>query len=247
MAAPMLVVGGIVMWLTGTWVVPWSRDGYVRRLMHLWSAWATHAQWAYDQFSQRQGKFDARLAALSPPQCIADHERLVSLVTEIDRLRTQTAIPFPERARQVTLTLQTARQTKDELVLRAATGDERRYAAALDRLFEEPRSEYATAAARSERATEQAMQKLARIRPPAPAAAEHEALVAAFGAQLTAARESHAAAQAADPERAAAVAAQWDAAMAALRDARTRITDRLGHGDRWPVPADSAATDGAHQ
>lgn len=244
--AAALVAGVVLMWFAGAWVLPWSRDAYVRRLVRLWSAWATHAEWAYNQFSRRQAKFSDRLSALSPPpEYAAEHERLVSLAAEADRLRSDSTIPFAKRVRQVTLTQQAARQAKDEAVHHVATDAGRHYAAALNRLFEERGSEYATAAARSERATAQAVQKLARIRPPAAVKSEHEALGAAFGTLHTAVREFHDAAQAADPERAAVAAAGWESAMANAREARDRIIDRLQHSERWPSPADGPATDAA--
>jgi hypothetical protein len=236
--APALLSGAVLMWFAGAWVLPWSRDGYLRRLMRLWNAWATHAQWAYSQFSQRQAKFGDRLAALAPPRDLSvEHERLVSLAGETDRLRRDSAIPFAERVHQVTLTRQAARQVKDEAVRRAVTGTSRRYADALDRLSEERRRDYAAAAARSERATEQAAERLARIRPPRAAKTDHDALVAAFGALLAAAREFHAAAQAADPDRASLAAAGWESAMADVREARGRIIERLELDERWPSHA----------
>jgi hypothetical protein len=246
-AAPGFVVGGVLLWVAGAWVFPWTRDAYFRRVIRVWRDWAAHTQGAYNQFSQRQTKFGARLAALSPPsESIAAHERLVSLVAESDRLRTQSAIPFPERVRQVATTQQTARQAKDALVRDTRAG-EPRYAAALGRLFEDRSSEYATAALRSEHAAEQAIQKLRRMRPPAAAAAEHETLVAAFGAQLEAARKFHAASRAADPERVAGAAGEWEAAVAALRAAAARVADLLDYTVRWPAFEDRAAPDASHR
>jgi hypothetical protein len=154
--AAAVLAGAVLMWFAGAWVLPRTRDGYVRRLMRVWNAWANHGHWVHGQVSRRQGKFADCIAALSPPpECAAEHERLVSLAAEVDRLRSDGSIPFPERVRQVALRQQAARQAKDEAVRRAAGGP---YAVALDRLFEERRSEYVRTAAISERAISEAEQ-----------------------------------------------------------------------------------------
>src|SRR5262249_38101393 len=164
----------------------------------------------------------------------------VSLVAEADRLPTSTSgMPYPERVRLVALAQQSVQRAKDEIVRRAATGAEQRYAADLERLFTERRSEYMAAAGRSEDAADDAGRKLSNRQPRASVRAEHEALVAAFRERLITTRELHAAVQGADPDRAFAAASQLDSGGAEMRAAVERVVDRLGYWDRWPTPADS--------
>jgi hypothetical protein len=62
-AAGCVAGSAVLLWLSGAWVLPWSRDGYVRRVGKAWTNWAIEAQWAYDVVSRHTSRLDR----LSPP------------------------------------------------------------------------------------------------------------------------------------------------------------------------------------
>jgi hypothetical protein len=240
-AALAAVLSAVVTWFVGAWVVPRSRDAYLRRLIRLLQAWTTDTQWSYDRFRQKQSRFRQQLEGVSPPpEYLSEHTRLVELAEEHDRLRAERTAS-PSHARAVTATQVAARQVREKLARHAASDEQRGYVAELDDLLGRRQDEYATAAARSERATTDAVRKLARIRPPESGAAEHDALSNAFRAHLDVARAFHESTQAAEPERVAAAISAWDASVAKLRAAVQQVMDRLDFYERWPGPEPSAS------
>lgn len=235
--AILAVVAGLgVVWLAGGWVAPRSSDAYVRRLMHLWRQWALDTQWSYDQFTIWQARFGSRLQALSPPpEYISDHERLVTLAEEQNRVRAKRSTA-PEDARAMTDLQARAWELKGKLARHATTDEQRAYVDGLERLFADRRAEYARAAARSEQATDDALRSLSRVRGPAVADVPHQELRAAFEAHLAAARAFHEASQAAEANRVAEAAEGWTVSVGRLRDAMRHLADSVRYYDRWPDP-----------
>lgn len=144
------------------------------------------------------------------------------------------------RARAVAATQEAAQQVKDELARDAASDEQMAYVVALDELFARRQAEYATAAARSEQATTEAVRRLARVKPPASVIAEHDALRNALSAHLDDVHALIESSQAADPERVADAAARLEVFVAFLRDVVRQLTDTLDYYTRWPAPAASS-------
>ena len=236
-AVPILVVAAGFLWLAGAWVRPRSRDAYVRRLLRLRDTWAVETKLAYGQFDARQSKFTSRLIALSPPPDYQrEHDRLVSLATERDRLRGVRSTS-PNWGRDVVQAIQGIRDVHDQISRRAISGEQRAYVEAVDRLLAARRRDYATAAREVERATVEAAGKLACIKPPDLARGEHEELRCAFAAQVDVTRRFHEANESADPDAVAKATADWYASLANIREIFGRLGEQLGFHQRWPLPA----------
>jgi hypothetical protein len=217
------------------WALPYSRDAYVRRFASVWTEWATGAQWAYDTFSRRQSELVARLDRLSaPPEFEEERRHLVRLVAEFDRPMSDEATPFPERARQGVATLRELRLTDERLAARASTDAQRRYSAALHALVDKHLAEYATATRKAERAIDDALRSLSRMRAPSALTNQHADVIEAFHAYRTSVREFHSACQSRQPARAEAAARQWELAREQLRSAGAAVNERLEHGAREP-------------
>lgn len=233
-AIPVLLVALGCAWLSGAWVRPHSGDAYVRRLYRIWGEWAAGTRVSYGRFERKQSRFPERVRALSPPpERLADHERLVSLVEEHERLRSG-RIASASHAFELTTAQRAARQAKDELQA-ACNATAAPYASDLDKLFGARKSQSADAAAEAERETEIALRKLEQLRPPLPVAAQHASLVEAFRAHLDVTRRFHGASAAADPERTAKAVQAWMESVATLREAAQAIRDALGYSERWPA------------
>jgi hypothetical protein len=238
------VAGSLLLWLGGAWDLPWSRDGYLRRLSRVWTDWTTGATWADDVFSRRQSKLTARLDRLSPPPSYEDeHAHLESFRAERERLRSQESLAFADRASRSVALLRLLSELAGRLDSRATTDAERRYVAVLEEVLAESRSRYATAASNADRVTEQTMRKLGRLHHPASVRVEHAQLVDAFRAYLATARAFRAACEAEDPDRVATSARDLELAQREVDVAGTAISERLDYDARWPVAASRADPD----
>ena len=235
-AVPCVGVAGGAMWLVGVWVLPWTRDAHLRRVLRIWRTWAAETQWANAEATRNRGKFVNRLVAIDPPDELrAQHEHLVSLAEEHDRLGRQwprTPAPLSEGA----AVQRAEREEKEKLIAEASLDAHRSYAVELDRLLTTAREEFAHAAARYEDATERALRRLAQMTPPSSAHAEHALLTAGFEEHLGAARRFHAALRMVDPKNVAATAADWEKSLTSLRVLVASLGEQLEHDQRWPVP-----------
>jgi xanthosine utilization system XapX-like protein len=89
-AFPCVGVAAGAMWLVGAWVLPWTRDAHFRRVVRIWGTWVSETQWANAEAARNRRRFLRRLGAPDPPDELrAQHEHLVSLVEEHDRLGRQ--------------------------------------------------------------------------------------------------------------------------------------------------------------
>jgi hypothetical protein len=234
-AAAAIVASGLLLWLSGAWDLPWSRDGYLRRLGNVGMDWSTDATWVGDALARRQSKLSARLDRLVPPQSFeGEHASLNALRAEGDRLRSDESIEGSSRSVEL---LREVRELVSRLDARATTDAERRYVAVLNEALGETRSQFVTAAMHAERATEHAIRKFARMRHPASVRTEHAQLVDACRAYLASARAFRAACDAEDPDLVAASALDLERTWQEADAAGTAIFERLEYDACWPAAA----------
>jgi hypothetical protein len=228
-AAGCFAASAALLWLSGAWVLPWTRDAYVRRVGRAWTDWAIEAQWAYDRFTRPPSRHLNGLDRLSPPSEFEDaHARLMALRDEAERLNRDGSARHAERASHSVAAQLAFAETRDRLAATATTDAQRRYAATLDELLNERLAHYAATTRKAEQAAEKAVRILARMRVPAAAAREHAELLEASRSHLDAMREFHAAvSQSRDPGRAAAAAGRLDRAEEQLVSAGAAVSDEL--------------------
>ena len=234
-AVPFIAVAVGGMWLVGAWVLPGTRDAYLRRVMRIWRNWASQTQWCNVQSVRTRARFVRSVRALEPPvELSGQHERLVSLLEERDRLAGQSP-RTPARMSEMTVAQRSAREVKEKLMAESSLGSHRPYAVALDRLFATAQEDYVEMAARSEAATESALRAVERMTPPSRVGAEHALLMAGLREHLDVARRFHAATRAADPKAVEAAAIEWEGSDSRLRDLVSSVGDQLEYRQRWPV------------
>lgn len=234
LAAIAVLVGAAVLWFVGAWVIPHSRDAYVRRLTRIWRQWVLDTQGSYDRFIQGQAKFVSDLRSLSPPAAyVTSHERLVHLEDAQDQLRRKRSRD-PTNAHAVAETEAQARALREMLARRANTDEKRAYIASLNRLFTDRAAKYDRTAELVEQATTNAIETLRKMRAPVVAAEKHQTLVVAFEAHLRAVQAWHQAAKTAEPDQVETAAGEWTATAQELFDCLRRDADRVGHYERWP-------------
>jgi hypothetical protein len=235
-AVPLIGLAAGAMWLVGAWVLPWTRDAHIRRVLRTWGTWASEAQWTRAELERQRAKFIERLRALEPPaDRVGQHEQLVSLTEEQDRLWRQWP-RTPALLSEMTAVQRAMRGVGTKLIADAGLESQASYAVALDRLFASAREAYAKMAARSEAATERALRGLEQITPPLTGQAEHALLTAGFQKHLDTARRFHAACRASDPKSVEAAAVDWERSVRDLRGLVARLGDELEHDRRWSAP-----------
>jgi hypothetical protein len=232
-ASVCFVLSATLLWLSGTWVLPRSRDSYLANLSDVWTDWASQVQQAAAVSSRRRAEGVGRLQVLPcPPEFGDEHQRLMTLLGETGSVNSDSSVPFAERASRATGTLHALAEVKDRLAARASTDAQRHYAAALESLLDERLAHYATATRNAEDATEEAVRILSRMRVPAESTTAHAAVIEAFTAYLASAREFHEACQSLQASRAATAAAQLESTQARLLTVVTRIDARLDYATR---------------
>lgn len=243
-AIPSVAVAVGATWLVGAWVLPWTRDAYLRRVMRIWRHWASQTQWCNVQSVRTRAKFVRGVRALQPPvELRGQHERLVSLLEERDRLARQSP-RTPALMSEMTVAQRSAREVKEKLIAESTLGSHRPYAVALNRLFATAQEDYVEMAAKSEAATESALRAVERITPPSTVGTEHALLTAGLREHLDVARRFHAATRAADPKGVEAAAMEWEGSNNRLWDLLSSVGDHLEYRQRWPVPSvEPPATD----
>lgn len=165
-AVPFAAVALGGMWLVGAWVLPWTRDAYLRRVSRIWRDWASQTQWCNVQSARTRARFVQGVRALQPPGDLrTQHERLVSLLDERDRVARQSP-RTPALMSEMTAAQRSAREVKEKLTAESTLDSHRPYAVALNRLFATAQEHYAEMATRSEAATERALRAVERATPP---------------------------------------------------------------------------------
>ena len=230
-AGACIALGLALLWLRGTWVLPWTRDGYLRRVQEVTWRWRQNAQWARDVSSRRRAKLRGELRRLAPPPGgESEHERLVALVPE-----DEASAPFDVRVANAIAVLA---QLDDAAARARATADTtagRRYARGLEVIVERGRSSSDAEAARAEEASHAAALALARMKPPASARDEHGRVAEAFREYLAAVQLFRGACAGHDAPRAGAAARGLASAQNELQAALVALAERLDYAARWPV------------
>jgi hypothetical protein len=222
--AVLLPVGALLLWLTGAWVRPGGADAYARRVLRVFGDWTAYTSSLDGRYEHRLGKFERRLAALTPPDELrADHERLVALFAEPVAAWTDGDTPSAERLRRELTARVAAQELLDSIRARAPQSD---YVTELDRIRAAQREEYAVAAADADRAASDAARRLEGITPPPAAADDHAALVAALYDLHAANVRLRAARDAVDADGAGAALEAWEEATRRVQDHAQRIAER---------------------
>jgi hypothetical protein len=247
-AAACFGLSAVLLWLSGFWVGPGSRDGYLRKLSGAWCAWAADIQWSSVVFSRESGKLADRVARLGPPREFEGaHAELVSLLDASKRVTRDRSTPLHERTSQSLTAIAAAEQVSDRLSLAASTPAQQRFAAEISSLLATRAEEFAKAARKAERASDTAVRTITRMHAPTGAREEHIAVVDAFTAYRESACEYYAAIQARQPTRAETAAQHVQRAQAGLRAASKAIQRCLDYEERWPVPSESPEVEAKHR
>jgi hypothetical protein len=218
-----LACGVGLVWFGVKRVLPGSRDSYLRRVGDVWRAWQQRAQSAYDVSARGRARLRGEIKRIEPPaEFEAEHAELVLLTSDDDRPGT-----FVERVERAVAVLEEIDAILGRLRDRAIAPDERRYVRALEAVRERRGDRAAMTSSRAEVASHDAAVRLARMRPPAEAAEEHERLAEAFREYLAAATVFHSACLAPDARRAANAAAGLESAQRELRGAYAALAERL--------------------
>jgi hypothetical protein len=149
---------------------------------------------------------------------------------------------LPERGRLTVALLGAAHGELERLISRARQErSARRYADTLERLQKQSIEEYDRESSRVERAGEALVRRLGRMRPPAPVAPEHDALLTSLGRYLTALRDFHRAFRFFDTDVVARSIGPVESARADVEAALDTLHDRLAESGAWKVMSDSVA------
>jgi hypothetical protein len=228
------VASAVLLWLGGFWVGPRSSDAYLRRLTYAWQVWAVESEWAYNNFRDREARYRTRIELLRPPQSYeSDHDRVLAMLSDIERTRDDRSIAYPDRVRRAVAVVRAISATADELCASATRPDQRRFCGGLNEAREERRAEYRTAAQRAERATEELLAKLARLRPPAAADDVHAQILRGFLDYLEASRSFHAACRDEAPDEAARAATSLADVRDSLMSSVEALHASLDYDGRW--------------
>jgi xanthosine utilization system XapX-like protein len=240
-AVPFVVVAGAAMWLVGAWVLPWTRDAYVRRVQRTWRTWTADTEWADAELTRNREQFLQRLGTLDPPDELrVEHEHLVTLVAEHNRLARQWP-RTPALLSEAAAIRRAAREDKERLVAQATLEAHRSYAVELARL-NTPVQQHPHGPSRYEDAAERALWRLEQMTRPPSAHAEHALLIAGVQEHLDLARRLQEASRAADPQGVQAAAADLEASVITLRERLARLGEQLEHERRWPVASGGSST-----
>jgi hypothetical protein len=229
-----LLAGGAVLWRAGQLLTPRGADAYLRRVADALTMRVVETEAAYDEPRRRAAALRARCRRLRPPPGMEGlHERLLALSDDA-----ADAADLPGHAARAAGAFAELDALRRELAGVGATDAERRYASAAAELVTARLRVADAAHARAEEADRRARARLAGVRPPGRAHAQHQAMLDAFVAQALADGAVHAACRAGDAAGARAAAERalaaakvteraWDALVAALdRDTRRPTAER---------------------
>jgi hypothetical protein len=203
----------------------WRSRSYVRRVSRAVEGWTGGMLVAYST-ADRQAE---RLApGAAPPRFAAEHERVLALEGEAHVQRDAGERPYPERTHATVAAVRALDELSGTLAASAADDAERAYAADLVGRLTRRRETYATAARNAQRAGDDVVERLRRTVPPASAAAEHAAVVAAVRAEVDARRAVHEATAALDAGGAERAARAYEERSGELRSAWEALLRRLG-------------------
>jgi hypothetical protein len=220
------------MWLVGAWVLPRTSEAYLRRVTRIWCEWVSQTQSYSLEGARKRAEFVQSLRGLRPPDELrGQHERLVSLIEERDRLSHERP-RTPTLMSEMTMAQRAARESREQLIAVLTLPAHQPYAVALDRLFSIARKHDAETAARAEAATETALRAVEHMTPPSTVDTEHALLTAALREHLEVERRFRAATRAGDPKGVAAATAEWERSAESLRDRVSRVCDQAGARQR---------------
>lgn len=185
-------VSAAALWMANTWGVPRTVDGYRMHVARVYDDLYRSAAWTYSP-TMHAARLSHELRRLHPPaRWRAQHEQLLQLVGESGAAR-DADHPFRERARRTAARRRGFDATLERFARDQSTPDEERYVASMRALIEQSRTygrdQLPALAAQLDRA----LARLRRMRVPAVAAADHAALVQAFGDYVVAVKAVYAA------------------------------------------------------
>jgi hypothetical protein len=227
-AAASLVVAVAVLWLCGAWAGHRSPYRYAKQLSDIWAGWAADVEQAEAQFRRDRERLARRVKALVPPTGASGiHARLLDALADTDRSAVDASSDLATRARDAINTLALMSEVADAMPDRAMSAEASKYAGELKSVIAEWRSSYGGRSRDVERLNQSAVDGLAGLRPPSPAADAHAGLVDAFRAHATAVSDLYAALEAQDASRAITAADAVNRARERVREAESGLKTRV--------------------
>ena len=225
------LVGGLVTWLAGVWVVPGGEDAYCTRIGRSVREGVGRMAGSYETFERYARRQKGRLDRLKPPPELQDeHARLIDSLDEADRTANDPSLSLKARAANTTRSLQGAREQRAALSNRRDDAN-RRYAKAIADLTASSDSLVAGAFDRAEEGVEAMVAKLERTDPPTKLASRRDALLEGSRDYLEAMRAYHEAVRELDPDRVADAVSRCEAAKSAIKEKLIALC-----GDTTPMP-----------
>jgi hypothetical protein len=229
-AAMSTLVGGLVTWLAGAWVLPGGGDAYCMRVRRGVREGVGKMAGSYEMFERYARRQRARVLRLQPPAALhEEHARLVDLLDEADRSATDLSRSLKARAADTTRSLQRAREQRTALIERRDDANAR-YTKAIGDLAKSSESLIAGAFDRAEDVVGGMVAKLERTDPPTRLAVRHDALLESSRSYLEAMRAYHDAVRELDPDRVGDAVNRCEQARSAIEEKLMALC-----GDAAPV------------